>query len=158
VSCGSTPSLADVIDIDGLTEVRPGNYVFYDAMQVALGVIEAQRCALTVLTTVVSRGGADHAVIDAGAKTLSLDRGAHGLGLLPDYGQVIGRDDVRLASLSEEHGWLKLGEAAEVSVGERLRVLPNHACAVVNNFDKMTVIRDGEPVGEWDIAARGQVT
>lgn len=158
VSCGSTPSLADVIDIDGLTEVRPGNYVFYDAMQVALGVIEAERCALTVLTTVVSRGGADHAVIDAGAKTLSLDRGAHGLGLLPDYGRIIGRDDVRLASLSEEHGWLRLGEQASLSVGERLRVLPNHACAVVSNFDTMTVVRDGEPVGEWDIAARGQVT
>jgi D-serine deaminase-like pyridoxal phosphate-dependent protein len=158
VSCGSTPSLADVIDIDGLTEVRPGNYVFYDAMQVALGVIDAERCALTVLTTVVSRGGADHAIIDAGAKTLSLDRGAHGLGLLSDYGRIIGRDDVRLASLSEEHGWLKLGEQAPLSVGDRLRVLPNHACAVVNNFDQMTILRDGEPVAQWHIAARGQVT
>jgi D-serine deaminase-like pyridoxal phosphate-dependent protein len=158
VSCGSTPSMADVIDIDGLTEVRPGNYVFYDAMQVALGVTEAERCALSVLTTVVSRGGADHAVIDAGSKALSLDRGAHGLGLLSDYGQIIGRDDVRLAGLSEEHGWLKLGEQASLSVGERLRVLPNHACAVVNNFDKMTVVRDGEPVADWAIAARGQVT
>jgi D-serine deaminase-like pyridoxal phosphate-dependent protein len=158
VSCGSTPSLADVIDIEGLTEVRPGNYVFYDAMQVALGVIEPERCALSVLTTVVSRGGADHAVVDAGAKTLSLDRGAHGLGLLPDYGRIVGRDDVRLASLSEEHGWLKLGDEASLTVGERLRVLPNHACAVVNNFDKMTIVRDGEPVAEWDIAARGQVT
>jgi D-serine deaminase-like pyridoxal phosphate-dependent protein len=158
VSCGSTPSLADVIDIDGLTEVRPGNYVFYDAMQVALGVIEAERCALSVLITVVSRGGADHAVVDAGAKTLSLDRGAHGLGLLSDYGRIIGRDDVRLASLSEEHGWLKLGEEVPLSVGERLRVLPNHACAVVNNFDKMIIVRDGEPVEEWNIAARGRVT
>jgi D-serine deaminase-like pyridoxal phosphate-dependent protein len=158
VSCGSTPSLADVVDIDGLTEVRPGNYVFYDAMQVALGVIEAERCALSVLTTVVSRGGADHAVVDAGAKTLSLDRGAHGLGLLSDYGRIIGRDDLRLASLSEEHGWLKLAKEVSLSVGERLRVLPNHACAVVNNFDKMIVVRDGEPVGEWHIAARGHVT
>jgi D-serine deaminase-like pyridoxal phosphate-dependent protein len=158
VSCGSTPSLADVIDIDGLTEVRPGNYVFYDAMQVALGVVEAERCALSLLTTVVSRGGADHAIVDAGAKTLSLDRGAHGLGLLSDYGRIVGRDDVRLASLSEEHGWLKLSEGAPLSVGERLRVLPNHACAVVNNFDKMTIVRDSEPVGEWAIAARGQVT
>jgi D-serine deaminase-like pyridoxal phosphate-dependent protein len=158
VSCGSTPSIADVIDIDGLTEVRPGNYVFYDAMQVALGVVDPERCALSVLTTVVSRGGADHAVVDAGAKTLSLDRGAHGLGLLSDYGRVIGRDDVRLASLSEEHGWLKLGEEVPLAVGERLRVLPNHACAVINNFDKMIVVRDGEPVGEWHIAARGQVT
>lgn len=158
VSCGSTPSLADVVDIDGLTEVRPGNYVFYDAMQVALGVVEAERCALSVLTTVVSHGGADHAVVDAGAKALSLDRGAHGLGLLSDYGRIIGRDDLRLASLSEEHGWLKLGEEVRLSVGQRLRVLPNHACAVVNNFDKMIIVRDGEPVGEWHIAARGQVT
>jgi D-serine deaminase-like pyridoxal phosphate-dependent protein len=158
VSCGSTPSVLDVIDIEGVTEIRPGNYVFYDAMQVALGVIGPERCALSVLTTVVSRAGADHAVVDAGAKSLSLDRGAHGLGLLPDYGQVIGRDDLRLASLSEEHGWLKLSGDAPLAVGERLRVLPNHACAVVNNFDKMIIVRDGDPIDQWDIAARGRVT
>jgi D-serine deaminase-like pyridoxal phosphate-dependent protein len=87
----------------------------------------------------------------------SLRRNALGLWGAMILGVVI-MAPLRLAGLSEEHGWLKLGEQAPLSVGERLLVLPNHACAVVNNFDKMTVVRDGEPVGEWDIAARGRVT
>ncbi len=158
VSCGSTPSAADVADVDGVTELRPGNYVFYDAMQVALGVVPQERCALSVLTTVVSRADSDRAVIDAGAKSLSLDRGAHGLGLLADYGRVVGRDEVQIASLSEEHGWLKLSRDSALAVGDRLRVLPNHACAVVNNFDQLIVVRADEPVAAWEIAARGRVT
>ena len=158
VSCGATPAVMDVIDMDGVTEVRAGNYVFYDAMQVALGVAVPEQCALSVLTTVVSRTGADRAIIDAGSKSLSLDRGAHGLGLLSGYGQIVGRDGVHLASLSEEHGWLALGADTSLAVGDRLRVLPNHACAVVSNFDFIVLVRDGDPVGAWDVAARGKFT
>jgi len=158
VSCGATPSFRDIIDIEGVTEVRPGNYVFYDATQVALGVVGPERCALSVLTTVVSHSAADRGVVDAGAKALSLDRGAHGLSLLDGYGQVIGRDDMRLASLSEEHGWLSLTGELPLAIGHRLRILPNHACAVVSNFDRLTVLRAGDPVAEWNVAARGRVT
>ena len=115
--------------------------------------------AADVATLPSGRGGiAAKAPVDAGSKTFSADRGAHGINLGTGHGIILGRPGIRLASLSEEHGWLKLGEDASLSVGERLRVLPNHACAVVNNFNKMTVVRDGEPVAEWDIAARGQVT
>jgi len=158
VSCGATPSFRDVIDIDGVTEVRPGNYVFFDAMQVALGTVGRQRCALSVLATVVSRAAAGRGIIDAGAKVLSLDRGAHGLALLEGYGQVLGRPDVLLQSLSEEHGWLALAGELPLAVGERLRIVPNHACAVVSNFDRLTVVRDDEPVAEWSVMARGRFT
>ncbi len=158
VSCGATPSFRDVVDIEGVTEVRPGNYVFYDAMQVALGVVEPERCALSVLATVVSHAAPSRGIIDAGAKALSLDRGAHGLSLLEGYGTILGRPDVRLEGLSEEHGWLRLAGDSPVTIGDRLRILPNHACAVVNNFDRLTVIRDNTPVGEWNVVARGRVT
>jgi D-serine deaminase-like pyridoxal phosphate-dependent protein len=158
VSCGATPSLRDVIDIDGVTEVRPGNYVFYDATQAALGVVDPDRCALSVLATVVSRAGPDRGVIDAGAKALSLDRGAHGLTLLEGYGRILGRPDVRLESLSEEHGWLRLAGREPLPIGERLRILPNHACAVVSNFDRLTVVRDDVPVADWKVIARGRFT
>ncbi len=158
VSCGSTPSFRDVVDLDGVTEVRPGNYVFYDATQVALGVVAPEQCALSVLSTVVSRSAPHRAVLDAGAKTLSLDRGAHGLSLLDGYGMITGRADVRLESLSEEHGWLRLTADSPLRIGDRLRILPNHSCAVVSNVDRLTVVRDGEPVAQWDVAARGRVT
>ena len=160
VSCGATPAFRDVVDIEGITEMRPGNYVFYDAMQVALGVVPADRCALSVLATVVSHAAPDRAVVDAGAKALTLDRGAHGLELLPGYGQARGRDDITIAGLSEEHGWLRLDRstAGDLAVGTRLEITPNHACTVVNCFDTATVVRDGAVVAQWTVAARGRMT
>lgn len=158
VSCGATPSFRDVIDIEGVTEVRPGNYVFYDAMQVALGVVGPERCALSVLAAVVSRSADSRGIIDAGAKTLSLDRGAHGLGLLEGYGTILGQAGVRLENLSEEHGWLRLDGDLPLAPGDRVRILPNHACAVVNNFDRLTAIDNDTPIAEWNVAARGRVT
>jgi D-serine deaminase-like pyridoxal phosphate-dependent protein len=156
VSCGATPSIRDVIDIDGVTEVRPGNYVFYDAIQVALGVVPADRCALSVLTTVVSLAAPGRGIVDAGSKVLTLDRGAHGHVLVKEYGRVLGRRGVVLAALSEEHGWLAVsGGAAPLRIGDQLRILPNHACAVVSNFDRLTVMRDGGPAAEWNVIARG---
>ena len=157
VSCGATPSVHHVVDVEGLTEVRPGNYVFYDAMQAALGVVDEDRCALSVLTTVVSRGGADRAIADAGAKALTLDRGVHGLQLLDGFGRARGRDDVTVAALSEEHGWLRVAPESGLRVGDRVEIVPNHACAVVNNFERMTVVDAGEVAGEWTVAARGRM-
>jgi D-serine deaminase-like pyridoxal phosphate-dependent protein len=158
VSSGATPAVRDVLDIDGLTEVRPGNYVFYDAMQAALGVVPQDRCALSVLATVVSHASEDRAILDAGAKALTLDRGVHGLQLLDGYGRVTGRDDVTIAALSEEHGWLRLDPGADLGVGDRLRIVPNHACAVVNCFDTITVVERDTPVAEWRVAARGRMS
>jgi D-serine deaminase-like pyridoxal phosphate-dependent protein len=158
VSSGATPSTRDVIDITGLTEVRPGNYVFYDAMQTALGVVPEDRCALSVLATVVSHGGKDRAIMDAGAKALTLDRGVHGMELVKGYGKPNGRDDVTITGLSEEHGWLHVAADSDLRVGDRLNIVPNHACAVVNNFDAMTLVERGAPAGVWKVAARGRMT
>jgi D-serine deaminase-like pyridoxal phosphate-dependent protein len=125
-----------------------------------LGVVPADRCALSVLATVVSHAAPDRAVVDAGAKALTLDRGAHGLELLPGYGQARGRGDITIAGLSEEHGWLRLerSTAGDLAVGTRLEITPNHACTVVNCFDTATVIRDGAVVAQWAVAARGRMT
>lgn len=158
VSSGATPAVHEVLDVDGLTEVRPGNYVFYDAMQAALEVVAEDRCALSVLTTVVSHADERRAIADAGAKALTLDRGVHGLELLDGHGRVQGRDDVEVVALSEEHGWLRVAPWSDLQVGERLAIVPNHACAVVDNFERITVVQDGRPVDEWAVAARGRMT
>ncbi len=158
VSSGATPAVHDVLDIEGLTEVRPGNYVFYDAMQAALGVVPEDRCALTVLTSVVSHAGPDRAIVDAGAKALTMDRGVHGIDLLDGYGRVQGPSGVTVSALSEEHGWLRLANGAQLRVGDRVRILPNHACPVVNCFDAITVVRQDAPIAEWKVAARGRMT
>ena len=96
--------------VPGVTEIRPGNYVFYDRMQVALGSALRSDCALTVLTTVISRPSSDRAVIDAGSKTFALDRGAHGLEALLGYGED-NEFGLVLDRLSEEHGVILLDPA-----------------------------------------------
>jgi len=80
------------------------------------------------------------------------------MSLLEGYGRVRGRAGVTIAALSEEHGWLRLSEDSEMSIGDRLEVIPNHACPVVNAFDLITVMEQGVPVAEWKVAARGRMT
>jgi D-serine deaminase-like pyridoxal phosphate-dependent protein len=131
VSAGSTPTARFLDGTSGLTEMRPGTYVFYDELQVALGTTGRDHCALSVATTVVSRPAADRAVIDAGSKTFGLDRGAHSSSLLTEYGRLV---DVpgALVRLSEEHGVLDIPPDSPIAIGDRIRIVPNHVCTVSN--------------------------
>ncbi|MFW6056666.1 MAG: alanine racemase [Chloroflexota bacterium] len=160
VSAGSTPGLEGDLSVDGITEVRPGNYVFYDAIQAALGVTSIDQCALTVLTRVVSTAHENRAICDAGAKALSMDKGAHGVNTTAGYGIVVGHPTLDLEKLSEEHGWLRLGSgtAEEIRTGQLLQVIPNHACPVANNFNEAWVVEHGQVVDRWDVCARGALT
>jgi D-serine deaminase-like pyridoxal phosphate-dependent protein len=158
VSVGATPGIDALATAPGVTEIRPGNYVFYDAMQVELGVAPLDRCALRVLATVVSHAARDHAVIDAGSKTLTSDRGAHGQATAGGYGAIIGREDIHIDRLSEEHGWLRLDPAgSDVEIGERLEIVPVHACPVANLALELTVVRDDTVIERWEVAAAGRV-
>lgn len=142
VSAGSTPTARFLDGASGLTEIRPGTYVFQDALQVALGTADVHRCALTVAATVVSRPAPDRAVIDAGSKTLGLDKGAHSSNLLDDHGTLIGLDG-SLVRLSEEHGVLRLPVTSTLAVGDAVRILPNHVCSVTNLGRRFHGLRDG---------------
>lgn len=159
VSVGSTPTVKTSGRVKGVTEIRPGNYVFYDAIQHGLGVAPLERCALSVLATVISRPAPGRAVIDAGSKTFALDKGAHGTAVVQGFGVVKGLPGWQLTRLSEEHGILE--DAAkmerEPEAGEVLEIIPNHACPVVNLTDRVLVVRSGKAVDEWRVAARGRV-
>ena len=158
VSVGATPGIDALAAAPGVTEIRPGNYVFYDAMQVGLGVATLDRCALRVLTTVVSHAARDRAVIDAGSKTLTTDRGAHGQTTAGGYGTIVGREDIHIERLSEEHGWLRLNPAeSDVEIGDTLEIVPVHACPVANLAHELTVVRDDAVIGRWTVAAAGRV-
>ncbi len=157
VSVGSTPTAPWAARVPGVTEIRPGNYVFHDAIQTGLDVASEAQCALTVLATVVARPSAERVVLDCGSKTLSSDAGV-GSGALPGFGRVLGRPDLVLGRLSEEHGILEVNAAEPFVVGDRVRILPNHACATVNLHDRFHALRDGVVSAEWPIGARGRVT
>jgi D-serine deaminase-like pyridoxal phosphate-dependent protein len=153
VSVGSTPTAERAMKVTGVTECRPGNYVFHDASQVALGSCALEDCALTVLATVVSVPARGRAVVDAGSKTLSSDPLRHRPG---GYGRILGRES-RIEKLSEEHGVIAVAEREAFRVGERVRILPNHACVVANLHDHL-VGTSGERVEAFlPVAARGRV-
>lgn len=153
VSVGSTPTVGISGRVDGVTEIRPGNYIFHDAMQIALGVVNEDRCALRVKTTVVSRHQG-RAIIDAGSKALGLDRGAHGKGSLQGYGLVIEKRGITINALSEEHGIIHLSPNEKgFSVGDVLTIIPNHACAVVNLFPLIYRLRGDRIIGSYKVAA-----
>ncbi|MDQ2977819.1 MAG: alanine racemase [Acidobacteriota bacterium] len=153
VSVGSTPTALPAMAVAGVTECRPGNFVYNDASQVSLGTCSIEDCAMTVISTVVSVPDSSRAVLDAGSKTLSSDplRPAPG-----GHGFLLGRKS-RIARLSEEHGIVAVEPGEQFAVGERVRILPNHACVVSNLHDRVHAVRAGRVEAVWPIAARGCV-
>ncbi len=153
VSLGSTPTVRSAMTVPGVTECRPGTYVYNDRSQVALGTARPEDCAMTVLATVVSVPAADRAVVDAGSKTLSTDP------MRPEAdgnGIVAGRQS-RVARVSEEHGVIAVAPGESFRIGERVRIVPNHACVVSNLHDRLVAVRGGRVEGSITVAARGCV-
>ena len=157
VSAGATPPARFSLQQDGLTEYRPGNYVYFDRTQVALGAATIDDCALTVLATVVSKPAADRLIFDSGSKTLTND-GARGFVPAPGYGVVLDHDNLLIERLSEEHATVKVTNGSTpLEPGDRVRIVPNHSCVVSNLVDQAWIV-DGQTVEALPIAARGRIT
>ena len=155
VSAGSTPTWFETHEIAGVTEMRPGTYIFNDRTTAEIGACSYAECALTVLATVVSTAVPGQAVIDAGAKALGREpmRG----GVADGFGCLEHDRDVVVKSMSEEHGIVDLTRSAwRPAVGDRVRVIPNHVCIVVHLADVVYGVRDGAVVSSWPVAARGR--
>lgn len=150
LSIGSTPTAGLALH-GGITEIRPGTYIYGDANQVSLGSQRREDCALAVVATVVSRPAADRAVVDAGSKALSADLRVTGL---QGYGIVLGRDDLTVARLSEEHAVLTATGRTSLSIGDRLAIIPAHACTTVNLHPRMLLIGT-RGVSSLTVEARG---
>ncbi|MGB3901195.1 MAG: D-TA family PLP-dependent enzyme [Mesorhizobium sp.] len=151
ISSGGTPDMWRTGSDTVITEYRPGTYIYMDRSQVRDGASTLDDCALTVLATVVSHPTATRAIVDAGSKALSSDT----LGL-SDFGEVQGMPGATVSGLSEEHGKLLLSGSARLSVGERVRLIPNHCCVVVNLFDKVHLISGEKVLETLPVAARGR--
>jgi D-serine deaminase-like pyridoxal phosphate-dependent protein len=152
ISGGGTPSLMDAGLSPILTEYRAGTYIYNDRSLVAGGACTLADCALTVLATVVSCPNDTRAVLDSGSKSLTSDL----LGLT-GYGTILGHPDAQITGLSEEHGHVTL-PTPTLSVGDKVQIVPNHACPVSNLVDRVTFHRSGTVWREAEVAARGCVT
>jgi len=158
VSAGSTPTAVLGENWEGVTELRPGNYVFFDLYQADIGTCSIDDCAARVLATVAGHyPRRNRMLIDAGALALSKDRGAIHLRREPCFGVVAGSPHLRVVDLSQEHGFVESAEPIDFDsfpIGSRLSILPNHACLTAALFAEYHVVREGSVVDRW-IPARG---
>ena len=155
VSGGSTPSIDFSRLIPGITEIRPGTYIFNDMNTFYQSLCALEDCAARVLTTVISTAVPGKAIIDAGSKTMSHD--SLGSGPMKGYGYVVEEPSVPLVTLNEEHGYLDTSQARSFKVGEVLTVIPNHVCTCINMHDEVFLIRNEQVVGSWKVDARGKI-
>jgi len=154
VSGGSTPTWASTHQLSGVTEFRPGTYVYNDRITAEMGACAWDDCAYTILATIISTAVPGQAVADAGTKTLSGDAiaapGKDG------YGVVLGHPEVVVSRRSEEHGILDLSRSDwRPAVGERVRIIPNHVCVSVNLQPRLWGVRGERVVSSWPNEGRG---
>ncbi len=161
ISIGSTPTITLTDEImEGITEVRPGNYVFYDYYQVALRSCQKSDCALTVIAKVISKSD-DYFVTDAGATVLSKDLGPTHIDKETSYGKIYADYDrhefdntLHLYSLSQEHGKVKFKDTSKsekFQVDDEIRILPNHSCLTANLHDCYYIVKKGHIIDTWRI-------
>ena len=166
ISVGATPTLRYSLEQDGLTELRPGNYIYFDRTQVALGAADWDDCALTVLARVVTKPAADRIILDSGSKTLTNDL-ARGFAPAPGHGTVLRSisgvqapdESLTIERLSEEHANVRVMAGAQaLEPGDLVRIVPNHSCVVSNLVDAAWLVDGERAVERLEISARGRIT
>jgi D-serine deaminase-like pyridoxal phosphate-dependent protein len=162
ISVGSTPTARFITLQKGATEMRPGNYVFYDRTQVGLGATTLSGCAMSVVSTVVSRPVPSRVIFDAGSKTLTSDA-ARGFGTTTGHGVVYPdleadtpQPSITIERLSEEHAVARVLPNCTLRPGDRVRIVPNHACVVTNLADELVLVDGLTVVDRIPVSARGK--
>ncbi len=154
ISGGSTPTAFYSHRIGGLTEIRPGTYIFNDLNYHSLGACTLADCALRVRCRVVSTSVADTAILDGGSKTFSDAAGLAG----PGFGMIEQYPDALCEKMNEEHGYVRTGGCEQrPATGELVDVIPNHVCTTVNMHRVLYLARGGEVEEILPIAAAGKI-
>ncbi|WP_337100919.1 alanine racemase [Paenibacillus sp. YIM B09110] len=158
VSVGSTPTAIYAAEIEGVTEIRPGTYIYQDRMQAAFGVCSLDDCAATVHATVVSRPADDLIIVDGGSKTFATDVQPGNAPLfLKGFAHIVGDPGAVLVRMNEEHGMISVHPSSAYRVGDRLTLIPNHICSTVNLHNSVYIVdADGQP-RKVPVAARGML-
>ena len=134
------------------------NYVFHDANLARSGAAGLQDCALSILATVTSRPAPGRLILDAGSKSLAGDQANQAGG---GYGIVKDRPELIIERIYEEHGVAGVVEKEDPGIalpgiGDRVEIIPNHACTAVNLADELVVVQGGEVIAVWDVSGRGK--
>jgi len=151
VSGGSTPTEWHSHEVAGMTEIRPGTYIFNDRNTILSGACGWDDCAATIIATVVSTAVPGQFVIDGGSKTFSSDRAA-----AEGFGVFLDAPDALFEKMNEEHGYVKHAGHTR-KVGDRVRILPNHICVAVNLHERIYGVRGEDVVETWTVDGRGKL-
>ena len=158
VSYGATPTFMNHVKIlPGITELRPGTYALMDASQGhAIGTLE--KCAATVLASVISKPTDTRTILDVGAKGLTMQSRTEGICATPGKGTIYGKEDVHIEKVFDEHAILNDKAFHDaVQVGDKVRIIPVHICPVCNLYETAYLISGDEVVRELPIACRGKL-
>jgi D-serine deaminase-like pyridoxal phosphate-dependent protein len=156
VSGGSTPSLFHSHQLPVLNEIRPGTYIFNDRNTAEVGACTLADCAAYIVATVVSNARGDLVMIDGGSKTFSSDRPIGGDEVT--FGLVVDAPGAKFVRMNEEHGYVDVRESERhLSVGDRVRVIPNHICVAMNLHEQVYGVRGGNVEQVWKVEARGKL-
>jgi D-serine deaminase-like pyridoxal phosphate-dependent protein len=156
VSGGSTPTLFHSHEVHGLSEIRPGTYVFNDLNTVRSGGCSMADCAASILATVVSTARPGQMIVDGGSKTFSSDRPVN----IPDvtFGQLVEAPGARFHKMNEEHGFVDLTRAErQFAIGDRVHIIPNHICVAVNLHEQVYGVRGDRVEEVWKVEGRGKL-
>ncbi|OGL47066.1 MAG: hypothetical protein A2161_20190 [Candidatus Schekmanbacteria bacterium RBG_13_48_7] len=163
LSVGATPTAMFYQSSEYPMMFRPGNYVFNDMIQVSLGIASLEDCAMSILCTVISKPAENRLIIDAGKKTFSEDEGPKTTEKMHGYGGVLKslyrkqlEKDLLLERLSEEHGIVTVKTRTNLKIGDKVRIIPNHACIVTNLHDHFYLTQGEQMLSKIKIDARGK--
>lgn len=155
VSGGSTPTLFHSHEVAGLSEIRPGTYVYNDLNTVLSGACALEDCAASIVVTVASTARPGQMIVDGGSKTFSSDRPASAD---VTFGRVVEAPGARFHKMNEEHGFIDISKAERgFSVGDRVRVIPNHICVAVNLHERVFGVRGDQVEEVWNVEGRGKL-
>jgi D-serine deaminase-like pyridoxal phosphate-dependent protein len=156
VSGGSTPALYHSHEVPGLNEIRPGTYIYNDLNTISSEGCTLDDCAASVLVTVVSTAKPGQMIVDGGSKTFSSDRNVvHGE---KSFGRVVEAPEVLFNNMNEEHGYVQIAGAKRgFGVGDRLHIIPNHVCVVMNLHEQVYGVRGEQVEQVWKVEARGKL-
>ncbi|GKU76198.1 alanine racemase [Paenibacillus sp. L3-i20] len=156
ISVGSSPTALYAAEIEGITEVRPGTYIYQDRMQAAFNICSLEECAGAVWATVVSRPTPERIVIDGGSKTFATDVQPDKAPLnLAGFGHIVGDDEAIFERMNEEHGVIRVSPSSEYKVGDVIAIIPNHICSTVNLHNFVYLQNSDGELSKVAVAARG---
>ena len=158
VSSGSTPTFWGSLEDENIQIFHPGNYIFCDYIQMSIDIAREDECALVVYATIVSHPNAETYICDAGAKCLGLDQGAHGNAAIKGHGYVKGHPELTVYSLSEEVGKIHADGPTDIRVGDKIEIIPNHACSSANLTSYYIGVRGDEVERAIPVDIRGNST